>query len=32
MLWRDAALHSWHLMISRVFYPAFFVAAAFAVI
>jgi hypothetical protein len=32
MLWRSAALHSWHLMVSGVFYLAFFVAAVFAVI
>jgi cation:H+ antiporter len=32
MLWRGAALHSWHLMVSGVFYLAFFVAAVFAVI
>jgi cation:H+ antiporter len=29
---RDAALHSWHLMVGGVFYLAFFVAAVFAVI
>ena len=29
---RDAALHSWHLMVGGVFYLAFLVAAVFAVI
>jgi hypothetical protein len=32
MLRRGAALHSWHQMVSGVFYLAFFVAAVFAVI
>jgi cation:H+ antiporter len=32
MLRRDAALHSWHLMVGGVFYLAFLVAAAIAVI
>jgi cation:H+ antiporter len=29
---RDAALHSWHLMVGGVFYLAFLVAAVIAVI
>ena len=32
MLRRDAALHSWHLMVGGVFYLAFLVAAVFALI
>jgi cation:H+ antiporter len=32
VLRRDAALHSWHLMVGGVFYLAFLVAAVFAVI
>lgn len=32
MLKRDAALHSWHLMVGGVFYLAFLVAAMFAVV
>ncbi len=31
VLRRDAALHSWHLMVGGVFYLAFLVAAVFAV-
>jgi cation:H+ antiporter len=32
VLRRDAALHSWHLMVGGVFYLAFLVAAVFAVV
>jgi hypothetical protein len=32
VLRRDAALHSWHLMVGGVFYLVFLVAAVFAVI